>query len=266
MSSLKLTFSSAEPLSHLRELQDRIRKEPQRPELRIFLFQLYCLQGEWVKAANQLSALEELDKESLSLVQTYREAVRCEVLRRDVFAGGKTPLILGDPTDWIAWMLEALKLDAAGRHDEAGPSRERALDAAPASAGRIDGKPFSWLADGDSRLGPILEAVVNGKYYWVPLYRLTRLEIEAPVDLRDLVWMPATLGFANGGSSVALIPTRYPGSEASTDERIRLARMTEWNELAPGTWAGSGQRMLVTDEGEFPLMEIREVTFSTTDG
>jgi hypothetical protein len=34
-------------------------------------------------------------------------------------------------------------------------------------------------------------------------------------DLRDVVWMPAHLQFENGGESVALIPTRYPGSAAS---------------------------------------------------
>lgn len=266
MSKLTLTFSSADPLAHLKDLQDRIRKEPQRADLRIFLFQLYCLLGEWMKAANQLTALEELDKESLSLVQTYREALRCEVLRRDVFAGERSPLILGDPPDWIAWMLEALKLNAAGRHDEARPSRERALDAAPVSSGQINGKPFAWLADGDSRLGPVLEAIVNGKYYWIPVFRLSRVEIEPPADLRDFVWTPATLEFANGGSSVALIPTRYPGSEASTDDRIRLARATEWIELGADTWIGSGQRMLVTDEGEIALLEVRELTFNATNG
>ncbi len=266
MSRLTLSFSSADPLSHLKDLQDRIRKEPQRADLRIFLFQLYCLLGEWGKAANQLVALEELDCDALPLVQTYREAVRCEVLRRDVFAGQRTPLILGDPADWIAWMLEAIKLNVGGRPDEAAGLRQRALDLAPASAGQLDEKPFVWLADGDSRLGPILEAIVAGKYYWVPFQRLSRIEIDPPADLRDLVWAPATLHFANGGSSVALIPTRYPGSETSGDDRLRLARATEWLELGADTWAGSGQRMLVTDEGEFALLDIRVVAFDTADG
>lgn len=266
MPNLTLNFSSADPLVHLKELQDRIRREPQRADLRIFLFQLYCLLGEWGKAANQLAALEELDKEALPLVQTYREAVRCEVLRRDVFAGERTPLILGDPADWIAWMLEALKLAARGRHEEAAGLRQQALDAAPTSAGRLDDKPFAWIADGDSRLGPVLEAVVNGKYYWVPFHRLSRITIDPPVDLRDLVWTPATFDFVNGGSSVALIPTRYPGSEASNEDRIRLARATEWIELGGNAWAGSGQRMLVTDEGEYALLDIRVVTFDTADG
>ena len=58
--------------------------------------------------------------------------------------------------------------------------------------------------------------------------------MEAPEDLRDLVWMPAQLQFDNGGESLALIPTRYPGSEASDDGAIALARKTSWEPIADG--------------------------------
>ena len=39
-------------------------------------------------------------------------------------------------------------------------------------AAPIDGKAFAWMADADMRLGPVLEAVINGRYYWVPLVHL----------------------------------------------------------------------------------------------
>ncbi len=39
---------------------------------------------------------------------------------------------------------------------------------------------------------PVLEAMVNGKYYWIPFSRLASIVIEAPADLRDRVWLPAT--------------------------------------------------------------------------
>ena len=69
--------------------------------------------------------------------------------------------------------------------------------------------------------------------------------MEAPEDLRDFVWMPAHLEFANGGESVALIPTRYPGSEQSADGVVALARKTTWEEVAPtstGDWASGSSR------------------------
>ena len=71
---------------------------------------------------------------------------------------------------------------------------------APTASGTIDGKPFEWIADADPRLGPIMEAMVDGKYYWVPFTRLSRLDIEAPADLRDQVWMPAHFTWSNGGA------------------------------------------------------------------
>jgi type VI secretion system protein ImpE len=71
--------------------------------------------------------------------------------------------------------------------------------------------------------------------------------------------MPVHFTWANGGQSVGVIPTRYPGSERAEDEAIRLARKTAWEELAPGVYQGIGQRMLTTDAGEYPLMEVRQI-------
>jgi type VI secretion system protein ImpE len=110
----------------------------------------------------------------------------------------------------------------------------------------------------------VLEAVINGRYYWVPFSRLTRIDIEPPTDLRDIVWMPAHLQFENGGESVALIPTRYPGSESSTDGLVVLARKTIWEETAPDTPYGLGQRILATDVDDVPLMDVRTITIGAT--
>ena len=255
--SLSLQFTSADPLSQLAELQARIRKEPQRVDLRIFLFQVYCLQAAWTKAGSQLQVIEGLDAQALPMVQTYREALRCELLRRSVFAGTRTPLVLGDPQDWLAWLLEANRLQSQGHLDQARELRAKAMDAAPATSGNINGEPFEWLADADSRLGPVLEAVLNGKYYWIPLQRLTRVEVDPPADLRDLVWTPVTLTFTSGGSNVALLPTRYPGAEDLSDDKLRMARSTEWTALAEDIWVGHGQRTLVTDQAEIALMDVR---------
>src|SRR4051812_3657582 len=169
---LAMQFSSADPLAHFDDLRKMIQKQPQRADLRIFLFQIYCVQGEWVKAATQLDVLLELDASSKPMVETYREALRCEALRREVFDGKRSPLVLGKPQDWLALMIEALRVDAEGRPDAAADLRARALEEAPATSGKLDGAAFEWLADADGRLGPVLEAIINGKYYWLPISRL----------------------------------------------------------------------------------------------
>ena len=265
MSSIDLAmkFSSADPLAHFDELRRMIQKQPQRSDLRIFLFQLYCVQGEWMKAGTQLEVLLELDPSSKPMVETYREALRCEALRREVFDGKRSPLVLGAPQDWLAMMIEALRVDAEGRPDAAAELRARALEAAPATSGKLDDVPFAWLADADTRLGPVVEAIINGKYYWVPVSRLLRIEIEKPADLRDFVWAPATLTLENGAASVALIPTRYPGTEREATDALRLARATEWREQPGGAWHGIGQRMLATDQSEVALLDVRVIALDT---
>ena len=152
----------------------------------------------------------------------------------------------------------------AGRGDEAMAEdlRQRAFEQAPASAGHCDGQPFEWLADADMRLGPVLEAYINGRYAWIPFARLGRIRIEAPEDLRDVVWLPAHLDFINGGETLALIPTRYEGSHLAEDGNIQLARKTEWREIRPEVWAGLGQRMFSSDAGDRALMDIREIAFN----
>ncbi len=252
---------AGDPPQALKLLQDQVRAKPSDAKLRVFLFQLLCVLGQWERALNQLQLVGELDPSALPMVQTYREAIACERLREAVFAGRKVPLLFGEPEPWVALLIEAVLRDGRGDADDAHTLRSQAFEQAPASAGVVDGQAFEWLADADMRLGPVLEAVINGRYYWVPLNRLSRLRIEAPADLRDAVWSAAQLQFANGGESVALIPTRYVGTPLD-DGALALARRTEWAEPRPGFFVGRGQRVLGTDGGDFALQDVREVEFN----
>lgn len=246
----------------LGQLKDAVRKNPADPKLRTFLFQALAVQGEWDRALNQLQVVGEMDASTLPMVQTYREAIRCELLRLRVFAGQSTPLAFGEPKVWFALLVEALRLDSLAEHGQAAQLRAQAFEEAPATPGTIDGQPFGWIADADMRLGPVLEVIMQGRYYWMPFESLRRVEIDPPTDLRDVVWLPAHLVFGNGGDSVALIPTRYPGSAEGQDPILKLSRRTEWVEGEGGLFTGLGQRTLTTDQGEFPLMDARELVFS----
>jgi len=171
-------------------------------------------------------------------------------------------MVLGQPDQWLAMLIESLLLAGQNRTAESNELRARAFDDAPMSAGDIDGRPFEWIADADSRLGPVIEAVINGRYYWVPFSRLTKVDLEAPEDLRDLVWMPAHLEFENGGEALALIPTRYTGSETADDMMLAMARKTLWSETATDVHHGLGQRILTTDTEDVPLMNIRKIALT----
>jgi type VI secretion system protein ImpE len=256
------SLKDGDPVEALARLQEEVRANPADAKLRVFLFQLLCLLGQWERALNQLKVATNLDPIALAMAQMYGEAVRCEAVRREVFDGRKSPVVFGEPDQWLALLIESLLVAGRGQRDRSEELRLRAFDAAEASDGEVDGRPFAWIADADSRLGPVLEAIINGRYYWVPFARLSKIAMEPPADLRDMVWMPAQLRFSNGGESLALIPTRYPGSEAAADGSIVLARKTVWTEVAEGAHHGLGQRVLTTDDGgDAPLLEVRTIVF-----
>jgi len=259
------SLKGGDPAAALAHLQEQVRAKPADPRLRIFLFQLLCVTGQWDRALTQLGVASNLDPEALAMAQTYGDAVRCEGVRDEVFAGRKSPLIFGEPEQWLALLIESLLVAARGEPDRSAELHTLAFDAAPTSSGTVDNRPFEWISDADSRLGPVLEAVINGRYYWVPFSRLIKIEFEPPEDLRDLVWLPARLQFANGGESVALVPTRYPGSSASPDGLIVLARKTVWEEVAGDSHRGLGQRIFATDAEEVPMLEARTITLETPD-
>ncbi len=242
-----------------RELQQEVRRSPADAKLRVFLFQLLSVRGEWDRALTQLNTAAELDASTLIMAQMYREALQCEVFRAEVFAGKRSPLIFGDPPEWMGWMVEALRLTAAGEHEAAQRLRLRAFEAAPATPGSLDGQRFQWIADADTRLGPVVEAMISGRYFWIPVENIRQIKVEPPTDLRDLVWLPVHFVWANEGEAVGLIPSRYPGSEDSPDPLVRMARKTEWTEPAEGASHGLGQRMLSTDETDYPLLDVRQI-------
>jgi type VI secretion system protein ImpE len=252
-------IAAGNPGDALKRLQERVRERPQDAKLRTFLFQLLCVLGQWDRAQAQLELCGQLDHATLAMVNTYREALKCELVREAVFAGKTTPMIFGQPQAWIASLVEALQADARGEVDLAEKLRADALVAAPVSGGTLDGAAFEWIADADSRLGPVLEAVVNGRYVWVPFSALAKVSIEAPADLRDLVWAPAHLTLANGGDTVALVPTRYAGSGSQADGALQLSRKTEWLAIGADQYRGLGQRVLTTSEAELGLLEVREI-------
>src|SRR5436190_1342241 len=233
-------ISASQPDEALIELQNEIRAHPEDPKRRVFLFQLHCVLGNWPKALTQLQVIAGIDPDTMLLAQIFQPVINCEVLRNGVFEGKLTPLIFGEPLEWIGHLLQAVQLIARGEVAAAAELRARAFDAAPATAGTVDGKSFAWIADSDSRLGPVLELILEGKYYWVPFCRIRRIVIPPPADLRDLVWAPAQFVWTNGGEASGHIPARYVRTETSPDGALRLARKTAWQELPEDTLIGLG--------------------------
>ena len=243
----------------LTEVEGEIRTQPSDVKHRIFLFQLLCVLSDWKRAGKQLDVIRKLDDSALAMVQMYQTAISCELFRESVFAGKHDPIFMGKPEEWQALLLQAFQLTTKGEYKESLSVRNRAFELAPASPGSINGNDFSWVADADSRLGPILEMFIEGKYFWVSFSHIDLVTFDIPTDLRDLVWLPAHVKWRNGGEAYALVPARYPGSQRS--DVLALGRLTEWDPLDGELYAGYGQKVLATDVDDFSIYDLREMNF-----
>jgi type VI secretion system protein ImpE len=256
------TLQSGNVRQALDLLKAEVRRAPRDVRLLTFLFQMFCITGEWDRALTQLHVAGELDPLAYPMVQTYQATVRCEVLRAKVFAGDRTPNVLGDPGPWLPLLIQATRLLATGQPEQAASLRDAAFDAAPSVPATIDGAAAEWIADADPRLGPTIEAIIDGKYLWIPYDRIRAIALDPPQDLRDQVWMPATFTWTNKGSAVGFIPTRYPGTTDSADPALLLARRTEFHDTEH--WSiPIGQRMIVTDSAEIALMDLRHLDLAS---
>src|ERR1043166_1398569 len=83
----------------LSQLQTEVRASPGDEKLRVFLFQLFCVLGKWDRALTQLQVLagDGMSADATMLARIFEPVVHCELLRAEIFAGKRTPVIFGEP-------------------------------------------------------------------------------------------------------------------------------------------------------------------------
>ncbi len=207
-----------------------VRDNPTDTQRRTFLFELLCFAGQYGRAEKHLDVLAQAGPQAGMGALLYRSALHACLTRDRMF-------------------------------------REHAVPQAGASArevsGTLNGRPFSSLADGDPRIGPRLEVFAAGQYTLLPLEHIASLRMSPPKRLRDLMWPPAGLKagpqFKGLDLGEVIIPALTPLSAEDPNDHVRLGRVTEWRELADGTSVPVGQKMLLVDGEEFPILEVREL-------
>jgi type VI secretion system protein ImpE len=223
-------FDAGKLNAAIEALGAELRDNPADVQRRTFLFELLCFTGNYDRAEKQLDVLSSGGPEAGMGTLLYRTALHAERLRADMFRKQTFPL------------------DTAATSDV---------------AGSWNGKAFSEIEDGDPRIGARLEVFAAGQYMWIPWRHVASLKIEAPKRLRDLIWTPAILttseDFQGQELGELLLPTLAPLSFDSADDDIRLGRAVDWIDLSDGGFAPVGQKVLLIDGEQVPLLSIREL-------
>jgi type VI secretion system protein ImpE len=210
-------------------LGDELRKNPLDAKRRTFLFELLLFAGEYDRAEKQLEVLAGAGADAAAGTLLYRSALYAERTRQDMFSRKQTP----------------------------------ALELRDQPAGICDGQPFRDFEDSDPRIGPNLEVYIAGTYTWIPFAYLRKVEIEPPVDLRDLMWARArvetTPEFRLQDLGEVLIPAICPLSSHHAEESVQLGRESVWEEDATYEAVPFGPKIMLVDGADVPLLRIRSV-------
>ncbi|MEO7084298.1 MAG: type VI secretion system accessory protein TagJ [Gemmatimonadaceae bacterium] len=205
-----------------------VRDNPTDAHRRAFLFELLCFAGQFDRAEKQLSVLGRGSREAEMGALLYHAALHAEGLRQEMFAKQNFP-----------------------------------ISSAKTVGGTINGKPFKTISDADPRIGARLEVFAAGQYMWLPFEHIQSVQLEAPKLLRDLLWGRAIVRPAETFKGLelgeALIPAIAPLTWQHPDSEIRLGRATEWVQFEDGSQGPVGQKMLLIDDEEFPVLELREL-------
>jgi type VI secretion system protein ImpE len=242
-------------------LKEEIRQSPSDVELRVRLFALNCLLGRWDKASDDLGTIKVLDESWVLPGQVYQKLIIAEAARSQVFAGKLAPLLMEEPAPWLSQRILSFESGPGGGMPEDSDVQTNAWGSAPKSPCRVDGRPCPWLQDADSRLGPVLEAHVDGQYYWIPFDRLQKIEITPPEFLVEVVWVPARLRTLGGTELTVHLPARYPGTQDSSDGSVCLGQKTVWIDAPAGGKVPLGQKLIESDGVDFGLLSCRDIEF-----
>jgi len=243
------------------ELNQEVKQHPTDLRIRTFLFELLCFDGAHERAERQLDVIG-LQNESAGIgVDVYRQLLRADKARRRWFTEGLKPTFLIDPPSWAHHQLEAGHRLRGQQAEEATTLLEEAAHSRPKLTGLVNGMRCTEFRDIDDRLGAVLEVFFRETYVWLPTEQVRKITIPPPSQLRDLLWLPATIEIEEGAAGQVYLPVLYVGSQSENDDQLRLGRMTDWRELGNGLVGGVGQRMFLVDDREFSILEIREMEF-----
>jgi len=211
-------------------LGQRLRDDPTDRRSRTFLFELLCFSGQHDRAEKHLDLLAMGGQETELGAWLYRAALHADRTRLEMFRSGS-----------IAPQAPA-----------------------PAVSGVLNGTPFTSLEDADPRIGGRLEVFAAGSYQWLPFHLLSTVAIEPPAKLRDTLWISARLvpseAYKGAEFGEVLLPVLTPGTQDHPEGTVRLGMETRWEIPALSTEGNEvpfGQKLLLVDGEEIPLLEVR---------
>jgi type VI secretion system protein ImpE len=258
------------------QVEASVRNAPSDAVPRWALFELLCITEQWARAIKQLQVCARLSPELEPTAQLMRGLIKAHHQREQVFQGQQAPVPVVDVPPWMQHLMDALALHAPHQKSQADEARQQGLALAPSIAGSIqlrtpaahnESQSYAFIADSDTRLGPVCEVIMAGSYRWLAFADIAGLTPSQPKSLLDYVFLPAQLKLKHSPVDLNIyLPVRYPtGADvaqadaaptAALRQALQLAQHTVWREAAPASIYAQGQKTLMTQLGDVALFDI----------
>jgi type VI secretion system protein ImpE len=240
---------------------EAVRRKPADLGARVLLAEMLVFAGNLERADVVLDAAGEADPTSAVVVAEFRQLLRADMARRQLYRDGRLPEFLGEPAPQERARLAALVALRAGDAEAAARHAEEAEQFRGTLPGQAGGIAFDDFRDADDLLGGTLEVLTTtGKYYWIPAARVSTLTLHAPRRPRDLAWRRASLSVADGPDGEVYMPAIYWSDAPDLSDDLRLGRATDWREHG-GLVRGVGQRTFLAGETALGVMELTTLRF-----
>lgn len=241
--------------------QAALRKAPTDLGARVLLAELLAFSGNLERADVILDAASTIDPSTSMVVAEFRQLIRADMARRQLYRDGRVPEFLTDPTDVQRLQLAALVALRAGDVAEAANQAAAAEAARPRTPGKHGQTAFDDFRDVDDLLAGSFEVLTTtGKYYWIPTERVISVEFHAPKRPRDLLWRRASMSVDQGPDGDVYVPAVYAPEDPMTDP-LRLGRETDWRQSGDGPVRGVGQRVFLIGEEDVAIMDVTALRF-----
>lgn len=231
----KELFNAGQVREAEKSLGAYLRDHPTDTTQRTFLFELLCFSGQYDRAEKHLGILADGAQTAQMGAVLYYSALHAEKTRHELFRTEQYPR----------------------------------TPVASSPRGKLNDKPFETITDADPEIGPRLELFAAGAYLWIPFEHITSIVIPPPKRLRDTLWAPAMVltgpSFKGTDLGEVLLPCICPFSWKDENEQLWLGRATEWRVDDQQKEYPIGQKILLVDGEEVPLLEVRTIEFEPSE-
>lgn len=231
-----------------------VRRAPADLGCRFLLAELLLFAGNLERADVILDAAADLEASAAVTIAEFRQLLRAETARRQLYREGRVPEFLDGPTPALQETLAAI----VALRDGHGTDARRHADAAEAIRPRVPGNngalAFDDFRDADDLCAGFFEVLTTtGKYYWIPTEQVERIECHPAQRPRDLCWRRVSMSVRAGPDGDVYLPAIYWSADPGLSDALRLGRATDWQEAADGPVRGLGQRMFLAGEAALEI-------------